>query len=63
LFAGIDLSGGVLRPDKEADARAYGSNVTARQVAENTGIASPDAAQPFLKALSSDVRATTGRKK
>lgn len=63
LFAGIDLSGGVLRPDKEADARAYGANVTARQVAEDTGIASPDAAQPFLKALSSDVRATTGRKK
>jgi lipid-binding SYLF domain-containing protein len=63
LFAGIDISGGVLRPDKEADARAYGSNVTARQVAENTAkITSPVAAKPFLNALSRDVRATTGRK-
>jgi SH3 domain-containing YSC84-like protein 1 len=63
LFAGIDISGGVLRPDKEADGRAYGSNVTARQVAENTGkVTSPVAAKPFLNALSRDVRATTGRK-
>ena len=30
LFAGVDISGGVLRPDKEADARAYGANATAR---------------------------------
>jgi len=63
LFAGIDLSGGVLRPDKEADARAYGSQVTAHQVAENTAnVTSPVAAKPFLDALSRDVRATTGRK-
>jgi len=63
LFAGIDISGGVLRPDKEADARAYGSGVTARQVAENTAkVTSPVAAKPFLNALSRDVRATTGRK-
>src|SRR5580658_3942302 len=34
LFAGIDLSGGVLRPDKEGDARAYGSDVTARGIVE-----------------------------
>src|ERR1700674_5287934 len=32
LFAGIDVSGGVLRPDKEADARAYGPNVKAREI-------------------------------
>jgi lipid-binding SYLF domain-containing protein len=63
LFAGIDISGGVLRPDKEADGRAYGSTVTARQVAENTAkVTSPVAAKPFLNALSRDVRATTGRK-
>jgi lipid-binding SYLF domain-containing protein len=61
LFAGIDLSGGVLRPDKEADARAYGSQVTARQVISGTG-AAPAAARLFLDALSRDVRATTGRK-
>src|SRR5262252_7273325 len=32
VFAGIDLSGGVLHADKEADVRAYGSGVTARDV-------------------------------
>jgi SH3 domain-containing YSC84-like protein 1 len=32
LFAGIDLSGGVLRQDKEADGRAYGPGVSARGV-------------------------------
>jgi lipid-binding SYLF domain-containing protein len=64
LFAGIDLSGGVLRPDKEADTRAYGSQITARQVISGNGAApAPAAARPFLDALSRDVRATTGRKK
>jgi lipid-binding SYLF domain-containing protein len=63
VFAGIDLSGGVLRPDKEADARAYGANVKAREVALGTArVASLDAATPFLRALRQDVRATTGRK-
>jgi lipid-binding SYLF domain-containing protein len=63
VFAGIDLSGGVLHPDKEADARAYGSNVTARDVVLGTQhVARLQEAAPFLRALSNDVRATTGRK-
>jgi SH3 domain-containing YSC84-like protein 1 len=63
VFAGIDLSGGVLRPDKEALARAYGPNVSARDVvAETTHVAASEAATPFLKALHREVRATTGRK-
>src|SRR5947207_328995 len=62
-FAGIDLSGGVLRPDKEADARAYGGEVTARQVVEERArVTPPPAARSFLDSLSRDVRATTGRK-
>src|SRR5439155_9402465 len=32
LFAGMDLSGGVLRPEKDANAKAYGSAVTSRDV-------------------------------
>ena len=32
VFAGIDRSGGVLRPDKEADARAYGANAKAADI-------------------------------
>jgi lipid-binding SYLF domain-containing protein len=63
LFAGIDLSGGVLRPDKEADARAYGPNVTAAEVVMGTKhVATLADARPFLNALRRDVAATTGRK-
>jgi lipid-binding SYLF domain-containing protein len=56
LFAGINLSGGVLKPDKEADARAYGGSVSAREVALGTGhIDVPEPANPFLRALQEDV--------
>jgi lipid-binding SYLF domain-containing protein len=60
LFAGINLSGGVLRPDKEAIERAYGRDVSARQVIERS-TASPEA-ETFLGALGRDVRATTGKR-
>lgn len=51
LFAGINLSGGTLKPDKEALARAYGPDVSARDVA--FGVAHPvlAPATPFLNAL------------
>jgi lipid-binding SYLF domain-containing protein len=63
LFAGIDLSGGVLHPDKEANERAYGPNVHARDVIAGKGtIKMPAEASPFIKALERDVRATTGQK-
>jgi len=63
VFAGIDLSGGVLRPDKDADARAYGNDVTARDVVTGAKrVAVLAAADPFMRALRQDVRATTGRK-
>lgn len=63
VFAGIDLSGGVLRPDKEADTRAYGSAVSARDVVTGAKhVAAPEAANPFLRALRQNVRATTGHK-
>ncbi len=63
LFAGIDLSGGVLRPDKEADARAYGSNVTAREIVDGTRrVDVPAAARSFVHALRRDVQITSGRR-
>jgi len=63
LFAGIDLSGGVLRPDKDADTRAYGESVTPQQIVSGAGRVSPPAeARAFLDSLKRDVRATTGRK-
>ncbi len=52
VFAGINLSGGVLRPDKDADQRAYGPTVGARDVASGAGgFSTPSAAMPFLQAL------------
>jgi len=64
VFAGIDLSGGVLKPDKDALARAYGPKVTAHDVVTGTAkVAKLDAATPFLTALKQDARATTGKKK
>jgi lipid-binding SYLF domain-containing protein len=63
VFAGIDLSGGVLRPDTQADERAYGPGVTAREIADGTRqVALPAAAQSFVRALQRDVQATSGRR-
>jgi hypothetical protein len=63
LFAGIDLSGGVLRPDTEVDARAYGSAIPPRNIVDGTKrVAVPLAAQAFVNALARDVRGTSGRK-
>jgi lipid-binding SYLF domain-containing protein len=60
VFAGIDLSGGMLKPDKNALVRAYGPTATARQVITGTsGTKAPAAARAFLKALSRDAKATT----
>jgi len=51
LFAGIDLSGGVLHADKQADTRAYG-DVHARQVIDGTAhVKTPAEARPFIDAL------------
>jgi SH3 domain-containing YSC84-like protein 1 len=63
VFAGIDLSGGVLKPDKEANMRAYGSDVSARDIVMGTHhVEALTAANTFLTALRQEVRATTGRK-
>jgi lipid-binding SYLF domain-containing protein len=63
FFAGIDLSGGVLRPDKGRDARAYGPQVSPREIVEGArGLTVPPKARAFLNTLASDVRATSGQK-
>jgi lipid-binding SYLF domain-containing protein len=59
IFAGIDLSGGVLHPDKDADARAYGAAPTARQVIEGTGhVTAPAEAESFLASIGREVKRT-----
>jgi lipid-binding SYLF domain-containing protein len=63
IFAGIDLSGGTLRPDNDANARVYGSGVTAQQIAtEGAHVTAPAEAKAFTEALNRDVRATSGVK-
>jgi lipid-binding SYLF domain-containing protein len=62
VFAGIDLSGGMLRPDKNALKRAYGPTPSARDIIGGSAATAPAAARAFLSALARDVRATTARK-
>ena len=50
LFAGIDVSGGVLRPDKDANAHAYGS-LGAHDIVLGGGVAAPAAVRAFVDAL------------
>jgi len=51
LFAGIDLSGGVLRPDDEANRAAYGRNSSPRTILASREISAPTEAAPFIRAL------------
>jgi lipid-binding SYLF domain-containing protein len=60
LFAGVDLSGGVLRPDKDANTRAYGASVSPPAVIAGGKVTTPAAVRGFVSALGANVRATTG---
>jgi lipid-binding SYLF domain-containing protein len=65
LFAGIDLSGGILRPDTDANTEVYGTGATARTILASREISAPTEAHGFLAALRvhTEVRptATAGR--
>jgi lipid-binding SYLF domain-containing protein len=50
LFAGVNLSGGVVRPDKEDNHDLYGKDVVPRDVLTGT-MTPPAAAEPFMSAL------------
>jgi lipid-binding SYLF domain-containing protein len=51
LFAGINLSGGALRPDEDANKDAYGADATPSTVLASRSISAPPQAAPFLQAL------------
>jgi lipid-binding SYLF domain-containing protein len=51
LFAGVNLSGGVVKPDPDDNADLYGANATPTQILARDGAEAPAAAQPFLAAL------------
>lgn len=56
LFAGINLSGGVLRPDEDANTSVYGKGASPRTILASTAISAPPEATAFLRAL--DLQAT-----
>jgi lipid-binding SYLF domain-containing protein len=61
LFAGVDLSGGTLKPDQSANERAYGSPANASDIALGTqAVTVPSEAQAFMNALGRGVRGTSG---
>ena len=51
LFAGIDLSGGVLRPDEDANVEVYGSGAAPNTILATREMSAPPEAAPFLNAL------------
>ena len=61
LFAGIDLSGGVLRPDKDAIARGYGPDTSARDIVDGGHVAMPAQAKSFIASLGRNVGPSKAR--
>ena len=50
LFAGVNISGGVLQVDEDDNRELYGKAVTARQILHGD-VTTPSAATPFMGAL------------
>jgi lipid-binding SYLF domain-containing protein len=53
LFAGIDLTGGVLKPDTSENREFYGKPYTARDILKDHKVNPPASAEEFLSALRS----------
>jgi lipid-binding SYLF domain-containing protein len=51
LFAGVNISGGVVRADDEDNKDLYGSTVSAREVVMKGATAPPPVTEPFMVAL------------
>ena len=51
LFAGINLSGGIVRPDDDDNADLYGKDVPSRDVVMGGTVKSPASVEPFMAAL------------
>ena len=63
LFAGIDVSGGVLGPDAEANANLYGREISAKAILADAAVPTPAPARPFITAVRNEYPvATTGRR-
>jgi len=51
LFAGIDLSGGVIKPDQDSNAVLYGPQVTRHDILVAKKVSAPREASEFMQAL------------
>jgi lipid-binding SYLF domain-containing protein len=51
LFAGINLSGGVIKPDVEDNLDLYGKEISASDVVMKTTVTPPKVTEPFMTAL------------
>jgi lipid-binding SYLF domain-containing protein len=51
LFAGINLSGGVIKPGDDDNADLYGPNMSAATVVNGKTVKPPPSVEPFMKAL------------
>ncbi len=51
LFAGINLSGGVVRPDADSNVDLYGASAVPANVVSDARITPPASTLPFMKAL------------
>jgi len=51
VFAGVDLSGGVIKSNKDDNADLYGKTVSTRQVLLGGTVKAPAATEPFMAAL------------
>jgi lipid-binding SYLF domain-containing protein len=61
IFAGVDLSGGTLKPDEDANERAYGPGINPSDVAlGRQNVVIPPEAQAFVRALNRENAPTTG---
>jgi len=58
LFAGINLSGGVLRPDEAANRGVYGDSATPRTLLASSSLSAPTQATAFLHALGTGAEST-----
>jgi lipid-binding SYLF domain-containing protein len=62
LFAGVNLSGGVVRPDEEANHGAYGADAMPGDILTSADVETPAGAAPLLQALEAvDNRSAAGQ--
>jgi len=61
VFAGIDLSGGILGADKDANTDVFGPNVEAQTIVLGD-VKAPREAEPFLRELTTGVVGTSGQR-